>query len=101
MTNEELLGELESLVEGVEQALAITIGTVAETGDPVAVLRNVLAGEQAMSNQFGANGWRDRLVRKMQIVAALKARPRAQSDASLQALIATLLTPTEDPVSFH
>lgn len=101
MSNEELLREMESLVEAIEQALMVTVGAIAETTDPVAVLRNVLAGEQAMSNEFGPNGWRDRLLRKMQLVAALKARPLASSDAGLQALIATLLTPQQDPDQTH
>lgn len=101
MSNEELLLEMESLVEGIEQALMVTIGTIAETTDPVAVLRRVLAGEQAVATEFGPNGWRDRLLRKMQLVAARKARPRASGDPALQTLIATLLTPQQDPDQTH
>lgn len=101
MTNDDLLQEMESLVEAIEQSLAITIGVISETSDPAAVLRNLLAGEMAMSNEFGANGWRDRIVRKMQLVAALKARPAAESDPSLKSLIATLLKSQEAQGKTH
>lgn len=100
MTNEELLQEMESLVEAIEQSLAITIGAVAASGDPVTVLRHVLRAEQAMSSEFGPNAWRDRLVRKLQIVSALIARPHA-TDPSLQQLIATLLKPQTGPDQTH
>lgn len=101
MTNEELLNELESLVEAMEQVVAITIGTVAETGDPVAVLKHVLSGEQVMSVQYGPNEWRDRLMLSARRMAALKARPHVRGDSALQSLIATLLSPEKEPGARH
>lgn len=97
MNQDELLREMESLVEGIEQSFAVLVGVVSETSDAAKVLRLLLAAEEAVSGEFGPNGWRDRVVRKMQIMAAVKARPAAQSDASLQTLISTLLRPQEDP----
>ncbi len=97
MNQDELLREMESLVEGVEQSFSVLIGVVAETSDPSSVLRHLLSAEGAVSKEFGPNGWRDRIVRKMQLMAALKAQPAAQSDASLQALISTLLKAQTDP----
>ena len=97
MTQDELLCEMESLVEGVEQSFAVLLGVVAETGDPATVLRQLLAAEGAASKEFGPNGWRDRIVRKMQLMAAVKAKPAARSDASLQTLISTLLQAQADP----
>lgn len=97
MTQDELLCEMESLVEGVEQSFAVLLGVVAETGDPATVLRQLLTAESAASQEFGPNGWRDRIVRKMQLMAAVKAKPAARSDASLQTLISTLLQAQADP----
>lgn len=92
MTADELAEELESLVEGIEQSLMILAGSAAESGDAVTLLKNLIAGEEAVAGEFGPNGWRDRLVRKIQIVFAMKARPHASDDPALQSLIATLLT---------
>lgn len=101
MDVQELANELESLVEGMEQSLMILAGVVAETGDAPAVLKHLLAAEEACAGEFGPNGWRDRLVRKMQIVSAMKARPRASADPALQSLIATLLTPQTETDPKH
>ena len=101
MDNSEVLVEMESLVEGIEQSLAVLIGTISETSDPVALLKNLIGAEEGVGRQYGPNAWRDRLVRKMQIMAALKARRAPGCDASLQTLIATLLQPQDDRGTPH
>ena len=97
MTQDELLIEMESLVEAIEQAFAIVIGILGETGDAGAVLRQLLAAEEAAGRQYGPNGWRDRIVRKMQLIAALKARRLTEGDPSLRSLIDAVLLPLRDP----
>lgn len=91
MTNEELLGELESLVEAMEQTLAIISGTIAELRGPPRVLRYMLAQKGAVEQYHGPNEWRDRLMRDMVRIVALKARPFAANDPELQSLIGSVL----------
>lgn len=91
MTNEELLRELESLVEAMEQTLAIISGTVAELRGPDLVLKHMLAAKGATESYHGPNQWRDRLVRDTLRIVALKARPLAADDPELQSLIASVL----------
>lgn len=96
MTNEELLHELESLVEAMEQSLTIISGTIAETHGAPKTLRHMLAAKGAIEGEFGPNEWRDRLIRGMVRIVAIKARPAAQADPELQTLIASAL---EAPVA--
>ncbi len=101
MENTEIHLELESLVEAIEQTFTILIGTIAETTAPATLLTHLRLAEDTANNEFGPNEWRDRVVRKMQLVVALKARQDARTDASQQKLISILLTPQTDPGSKH
>jgi hypothetical protein len=98
MENEEILKELESLVEATEQSFAIIVGTLAQLNDPGLVLKNFLASENAARQLFGPNEWRDRFVRRMEQIAALKAKTANPSDAETRNLIATVLARHQDPI---
>lgn len=91
METEDLLRELESLVEAMEQTLTMITGTIAETTDPKRTLQHLLAAKGAAENTHGTNPWRDRLLRDSIRIVALKARPQAANDPALQTLIASVL----------
>ena len=101
MNNEELLKELESLVQAMEESLAIIAGTISETSDPVKTFQNILAGEEAQQNIHGSNEWRDRLLRSARKISALKARPLCSNDPALQALISSVLSGEKETDSTH
>lgn len=95
MNMEELLEELESLVDAMGQTMAIMAGTLAEVRGPDHVLRQILGAKGAAETYHGPNQWRDRLLRDMVRIVALKARSAAVNDPELQTLIASVL---ESPV---
>lgn len=95
MNNEELLEELESLVDAMSQSLAVISGSIAEAYPADVVLKSMLAAKGAIEDRHGENAWRDRLLRDMLRIVALKARPAAAGDAELQGLISSVL---ESPV---
>ena len=101
MTNEELLQELEQLVVALEDSFAVVTGVVAETGDPVATLRQLVAAKDAIGIARGKNGWRDRLLRSSVKIAAMKAAPHAGDDPALQTLIAISLGGDVSPEPMH
>lgn len=91
MKIEALLHELEDLVTGISQCLTMLASTQAELHGAKPVLQNLLAAKGAYEQTEGPNEWRDRLVRDMVRIVALRARPAAQDDADLQSLIASVL----------
>lgn len=101
MSNEQVLREVESLVEAVKQCFGMVIGVIAKTTAPDQALRNLMEYHQAYSIEFGGNGWRDRVVRKMEIAAALAVRRSGTNDEALRSLVDALLTPQSDPDQIH
>lgn len=101
LSADEIAVEMESLVEAVEQCFAIVVGIISETSDPGRVLRELLQAESATSLDYGPNGWRDRIARKMEIMAALKARRLQPGDEALQTLVTTVLQIQDDPEQIH
>lgn len=95
MEMEELLHELEDLVDAIGQTMAIMSGTLAEAHGPDLVLRHILASKGVLESYHGPNEWRDRLIRDMVRIVAIKARPAGKADPTLQPLIASVL---EGPV---
>lgn len=92
MSHEELLQELESLVSAIEDTFAILAGTIAETAPSRgAILKNMIAANDAMNDLHGRNEWRDRLTRSALKIAALKARSHAAKDPELASLISIVL----------
>lgn len=91
MEMNELLKELESLVDAIAQTMAIMSGTLAEVHGQDPVLRQILAAKGATEIYYGPNEWRDRLIREMVRIVAMKARPGAAADPELQNLIASVL----------
>lgn len=100
MTNEELLKEIESLVCAMEESLAIIMGTISETNDPVKVFLNLLAAEDSFVKQNGQNDCRDRLLKSARKISALKARYDS-NDPALQSLIANVLSGKKKSDSTH
>lgn len=98
MSNEQVLEEMESLVKGIEQSFALMIGLIADRSDSALLLQDLLQGEQALSLLIGPNGWRDRIVRKMQIRAAQTVRRAGSGDEALQSLAAGLLKALDSDV---
>lgn len=95
MNEREILEELESAIEAMEQSLIIVTGLIAEQTNAGQTLRSLLEAEQAMKRQFGENAWRDRFLRRATQMTALKARRAASGDATLQSLIASVLDPLD------
>lgn len=91
MNEQQILAELESAIEAMEQSLIIVTGLIADQTNAGQTLRSLLEAEQAVKLQFGENAWRDRLLRRATQMTALKARKAAAGDATLQTLIASVL----------
>lgn len=101
MEEQEILEELESAVEAMEQALIALTSAVAEQSIAGTMLRDLMQAETALGMQFGANGWRDRFLRKMAIRAAQVARRQSPDDPALQTLAASILRETPDAPDWH
>lgn len=94
----ELREGFEELLEATEQTFAVLAGIISEQTAPGTTLRELLHGEQALSLQFGPNGFRDRFFRRMLVRSSSVARRQAPGDAALQSLVASVLaTRDEDP----
>lgn len=101
MDQQQILEELESAIEAMEQALTALAGAIAEQGDAKKTLLYLHTAEAALGAEYGPNGWRDRFFRKMQVRTALTARRRVPDDASLQTLAASILQETPDQADWN
>lgn len=88
--------ELEHLVEGIEEAFAILSSAIAEETDAAALVKHMLQASQGMNAIRPENGWRERLLRKMLIPIAQRARRQNPDNIDVQTLTAALLTAAPD-----